>query len=115
VIVQSNYGGVLEIAGVPVGPLLGKYSYKNDVLQDVDGSCMMVVITDAPVDSRNLERIAKRAMLGLAKTGGIASNGSGDYVIAMSVYPDNLINENSRFIPRAYCTTAPCHRFSWPL
>ena len=97
VIVQSNYGGVLEVAGVPVGPLLGKYSYKKDVLQDVDGSCMMVVITDAPVDSRNLERIAKRAMLGLAKTGGIASNGSGDYVIAMSVYPDNLINEKQPF------------------
>lgn len=95
VLVQSNYGGVLEIAGVPVGPLLGKYSYKKDVLQDVDGSCMMVVITDAPVDSRNLERIAKRAVLGLAKTGGIASNGSGDYVIAMSVCPDNLINEQS--------------------
>ena len=54
-----------------------------------DGSCMMVVITDAPIDARNLERVAKRAMMGLAKTGGIASNGSGDYVIAMSVAPEN--------------------------
>lgn len=94
VIVQSNYGGVLEIAGVPVGQLLEKYSFKENVMQDVDGSCMMVVITDAPVDARNLERIAKRAMMGLAKTGGIASNGSGDYVIAMSVCPDNLIDES---------------------
>ncbi|MFY9116484.1 MAG: P1 family peptidase [Bacteroidales bacterium] len=93
VLVQTNYGGVLEIAGVPVGPLLEKYSFKNSVLQDVDGSCMIVVITDAPVDARNLERMAKRAMFGIAKTGGIASNGSGDYVIALSVCPDNLVQE----------------------
>ena len=65
-------------------------------MHDVDGSCMMVVITDAPVDARNLERMAKRAMMGLAKTGGIASNGSGDYVIAMSVCPENLIDESSK-------------------
>lgn len=97
VLVQSNYGGVLEIAGEPVGQLLEKYSFKENVMQDVDGSCMMVVITDAPVDARNLERMAKRAMLGLAKTGGIASNGSGDYVIAMSVHPDNLIDESQPF------------------
>lgn len=97
VIVQSNYGGVLEIAGVPVGELLEKYSFKENVMQDVDGSCMMVVITDAPVDARNLDRMAKRAMMGLAKTGGIASNGSGDYVIAISVCPDNLIDESKPF------------------
>jgi D-aminopeptidase len=54
---------------------------------------MIVVITDAPVDARNLERMAKRAMFGIAKTGGIASNGSGDYVIALSVCPDNLVQE----------------------
>jgi len=96
VLVQSNYGGVLEIAGVPVGQLLERYSYIRDI-NNSDGSCMMVVITDAPVTSRNLERIAKRAMLGLAKTGGIASNGSGDYVIALSVAPQNLIDENSPF------------------
>ena len=61
---------------------------------------MMVVITDAPVDARNLERMAKRAMMGLAKTGGIASNGSGDYVIALSVNPENLIDENTdRYYP----------------
>ena len=61
-----------------------------------DGSCMMVVITDAPIDSRNLERVAKRAMMGLAKTGGIASNGSGDYVIALSVAPENLLKDGKK-------------------
>ena len=96
VLVQSNYGGVLEIAGVQIGQFLEKYQFKKNVMQDVDGSCMMVVITDAPIDSRNLERMAKRAMMGLAKTGGIAANGSGDYVIAMSVYPENLINESNK-------------------
>ncbi len=95
VIVQSNYGGVLQIGGIPVGEMLGKYSFKS-ALEKADGSCMMVVITDAPVDARNLERIAKRAMLGLARTGGIASNGSGDYVIALSVNEHNLIDENTR-------------------
>ena len=96
VLVQSNYGGVLEIAGVPVWKYLDKYSFRDAVLQDVDGSCMMVVITDAPLDARNLERLAKRAMMGLAKTGGIASNGSGDYVIALSVNKDNLIQESTK-------------------
>lgn len=84
VLVQSNFGGVLQIDGVPIGKELGKY-YLSDVLNNpVDGSCMIVVATDAPLDSRNLERLAKRAFMGLAKTGGIASNGSGDYVIAFS-------------------------------
>jgi len=84
VLVQSNFGGVLQINGVPVGEKLGKFSFSNQLLNNVDGSCMMVVATDAPIDHRNLMRIAKRAMLGLGKTGGIASNGSGDYVIAFS-------------------------------
>ena len=82
VLVQSNFGGVLEIAGVDVGKQLGQYS--DSFKYSPDGSCMIVVMTDAPLDSRNLERLAKRAMMGLAKTGGIASNGSGDYVIAVS-------------------------------
>jgi len=94
VLVQSNYGGVLEIDGVQVGQLTENYYFRDHVLQDADGSCMMVVITDAPVDARNLERMAKRAMLGLARTGGMAANGSGDYVIAMSVYQDNLVDDN---------------------
>lgn len=94
VLVQTNYGGILEIDGVQVGQQLHKHDFIDHVrrTENVDGSCMMVVITDAPLDSRNLERVAKRAMMGLAKTGGIASNGSGDYVIALSVAPQNLIN-----------------------
>ncbi|MDT4819591.1 Beta-peptidyl aminopeptidase BapA [compost metagenome] len=83
-LVQTNFGGVLQIDGVPIGAELGKFSFSNQLLNNVDGSCMMVIATDAPLDSRNLERLAKRAFLGLGKTGGIASNGSGDYVIAFS-------------------------------
>lgn len=98
VLVQTNYGGILEIDGVQVGQRLQKHDFINHVrkAENVDGSCMMVVITDAPLDSRNLERVAKRAMMGMAKTGGIASNGSGDYVIALSVAPGNLINDTAR-------------------
>lgn len=100
VLVQTNYGGILEIDGAPVGRRLGQYSFKKSVENpdyqlNPDGSCMMVVFTDAPLDARNLERMAKRAMMGLAKTGGIASNGSGDYVIAVSVAPENLIDEST--------------------
>ena len=76
---------VLQVDGVPVGEELGQFSFSRDMLKKADGSCMIVVATDAPIDARNLERIAKRAIMGLAKTGGIASNGSGDYVIAFSV------------------------------
>lgn len=83
VLVQSNFGGVLTIAGAPVGKELGSYPFKN-AIEKSDGSCMMVVLTDAPLDARQLERVAKRAMMGLARTGGIASNGSGDYVVAAS-------------------------------
>lgn len=86
VLAQTNFGGVLQIAGVPVGQLLGNYYMKSTVEGSPDGSCMMVVATDAPLDARNLKRLAKRAMLGLARTGGIASNGSGDYVIAFSTH-----------------------------
>ena len=100
VLVQTNYGGILEIDGVQVGQQLQKHDFINHVRrnENVDGSCMMVVITDAPLDSRNLERVAKRAMMGMAKTGGIASNGSGDYVIALSVAPENLINDKAKKI-----------------
>lgn len=87
VLVQTNFGGVLQINGIQVGKQLGKFSFSNELLNNVDGSCMIVVATDAPIDSRNLERLAKRAFMGLAKTGGIASNGSGDYVIAFSTAP----------------------------
>jgi D-aminopeptidase len=83
VLVQSNFGGVLQVDGVPMGKILGQYAFKNQ-LESADGSCIIIVATDAPVEHRNLERIARRAMMGLARTGGIASNGSGDYVIAFS-------------------------------
>ncbi len=84
VLVQTNFGGVLQVNGVPVGEELGQYSFKETLDKSSDGSCMMIVATDAPLDARNLRRLAQRALLGLARTGGIASNGSGDYVIAFS-------------------------------
>jgi len=85
VLVQTNFGGVLQIAGAPVGQELNKYAFSDAAKEyEADGSCMIVVATDAPLTSRNLERLAARAMLGLGKTGGIAANGSGDYVIAFS-------------------------------
>jgi D-aminopeptidase len=77
--VQSNYGGTLTINGAPVGRELGKQEF-----QDRHGSCMMIVATDAPLTSRDLERVAKRAILGLARTGADGGPGSGDYVIAFS-------------------------------
>ncbi|MDG3583302.1 P1 family peptidase [Galbibacter pacificus] len=84
VMVQTNFGGVLQIAGINIGKKLGNFSFSNQFLNNVDGSCMVVVATDAPLTDRNLKRLAKRAFMGLAKTGGIASNGSGDYIIAFS-------------------------------
>lgn len=108
VLVQTNFGGVLQIDGIPVGEELEKFSFSRNVNSGADGSCMIVVATDAPVDARNLERIAKRAIMGLARTGGIASNGSGDYVIAFSVAEENLIANpgrgsipDNRFLPNA--------------
>lgn len=84
VLVQTNFGGVLQIDGAPVGEELGAFEFNDQLRNNADGSCMIVVATNAPLDSRNLQRLAKRAFMGLAKTGGIASNGSGDYVIAFS-------------------------------
>jgi D-aminopeptidase len=88
------------VAGVPIGKLLHKY-YLSDKLNDSpDGSCMIVVATDAPLDSRNLKRLAKRAILGLGRTGGIASNGSGDYVIAFSTDKASRVPHESDQITR---------------
>lgn len=93
VLVQTNYGGALSINGAPVGRELGSYAYR-DFLEPVadsdkeDGSIMMVVATNAPLTARNLDRVARRAMMGLARTGSFASNGSGDYVIAFSTHPN---------------------------
>jgi D-aminopeptidase len=95
VLVQSNFGGVLQINGVPIGQELGQYSFKNQ-LESVDGSCMIIVATDAPINERNLKRMAQRAMMGLAKTGGIASNGSGDYVITFSTHEANRIKHQEK-------------------
>ncbi len=84
VLAQTNYGGILAINGAPVGRELGQYYLRESVRESADGSCMIVVATDAPLDARNLERLAARAMLGLAVTGSSISNGSGDYAIAFS-------------------------------
>ncbi|AMW06782.1 D-aminopeptidase [Gemmatimonas phototrophica] len=101
VLVQGNYGGVLQMAGVPIGQLLGRYAFQRDVApvtsprrapgdagaERGDGSCMIVIATDAPLLARNLERLGARAIMGLARTGSSASNGSGDYVLAFSTNP----------------------------
>ncbi len=101
VLVQSNFGGILTVAGAPVGQELGQFSFREALeapneadsgfqwdegyeWDEGDGSIMMVVATDAPLSDRNLERLAKRAIMGLARTGSFAGNGSGDYVIAFS-------------------------------
>ncbi|MGF1671372.1 MAG: P1 family peptidase [Balneolaceae bacterium] len=88
VLVQSNFGGILTVDGNKIGEKLGNHYMAQEVPYDVDGSVMIIVATDAPVTSRNLERLAKRAFLGVARVGGFASNGSGDYVIAFSTHPD---------------------------
>jgi len=88
VLVQSNFGGILQVLGAPVGKELGRYAFKNELDRERgDGSIMMVVATDAPVSDRNLERLAARAMMGLGRTGSSASNGSGDFGIAFSTAP----------------------------
>lgn len=111
VLVQTNFGGVLTINGAPVGRELGRYYLKEQlepggrigstlesVRERADGSIIMVVATDAPLEARNLKRLAARAMLGLARTGSPSTNGSGDYVIAFSTARENRIRagENLR-------------------
>lgn len=91
VLVQTNFGGTLEINGVSMVKQLKGYPWNGPGLESADGSCMIVVATDAPLLPRNLKRLAKRAIMGLAKTGGIASNGSGDYVIAFSTASENFV------------------------
>jgi D-aminopeptidase len=87
VLVQTNYGGALTVNGAPVGRELGRYIFQAQLegpRDRGDGSVMIVVATDAPLDARNLERLATRALVGLARTGATMTNGSGDYVIAFS-------------------------------
>jgi D-aminopeptidase len=82
---QTNFGGILTIDGAPVGRALGRYEYSDETrLPDGDGSCMIVLATDAPLSSRNLDRLGRRAVLGLGRVGSFMSNGSGDFVIAFS-------------------------------
>jgi D-aminopeptidase len=94
VLVQTNFGGVLTMGGAPVGKELGRYSFapprtdKSDSEASPDGSCMIVVATDAPVDARDLGRLAARAIFGLARTGSSYSNGSGDFAIAFTTSPE---------------------------
>jgi D-aminopeptidase len=88
VLVQTNFGGVLQVLGAPVAKALGRYDYQSAVgSSHGDGSCMIVVATDAPISERNLRRLAARAMMGLARTGSSFSNGSGDFAIAFSTAP----------------------------
>jgi len=105
VLVQTNYGGILTIDGAPVGVELGKYylkdvieksenskqnvsQNKNDINDLADGSIIIVIATDAPIDARQLKRMAARSMMGLARTGAAATNGSGDYAVAFSTAPE---------------------------
>ena len=103
VLVQSNFGGILEINGAPVGKELGRYYLKEALSgeRDVsaDGSCMIVVATDAPLSPRNLKRLAKRAVLGMAATGSPSTNGSGDYVIAFSTNSAEPVLANADVSP----------------
>jgi D-aminopeptidase len=121
VLVQTNFGGVLSIAGAPVGKELGRYYLRDEIevdkssglsdapagypgapndagrrRDDANGSCMIVVATNAPLDARNLKRLASRAILGLARTGSSGGNGSGDFVIAFSTAADlRIVPERS--------------------
>jgi D-aminopeptidase len=84
VLVQSNFGGVLQMAGFPIGQALGQYYLKDSLASRADGSIMIVLATDAPLSDRNLTRLGRRALAGLARTGAALSDGSGDYVLAFS-------------------------------
>jgi D-aminopeptidase len=132
VLVQTNFGGVLTVDGRRVGESLGVYSFRRALAterreqsraesadgtetrlsldqQDPsgdDGSCMIVIATDAPLSDRNLERLARRAVLGLGRTGGFMSNGSGDFVIAFSTaytLPESTSDDESnvKLLPNA--------------
>jgi len=119
VLVQSNYGGILTINGAPVGRELRRYYLKDEITEPAterppqpngaDGSIIIVIATDAPLDARNLNRLAARAMMGLARTGAAGSNGSGDYAIAFSTAADvrvRSLGQNERNTPRSVKTLA---------
>jgi D-aminopeptidase len=106
ILVQTNFGGVLTIAGAPVGRELGRYYLREELQQEGsgkdrgNGSVMIVVATDAPLDARNLKRLAARAWLGVGRTGSSASNGSGDYAIAFSTAPQVRIRTQEKALTR---------------
>jgi D-aminopeptidase len=106
VLVQTNFGGVLTIAGAPVGQELGQYYLHNELQEQgsgqdkADGSCMMIIATDAPVDGRSLKRLAARAWLGMGRAGSAASNGSGDYAIAFSTAAQVRIHTSDKSLTR---------------
>lgn len=104
VLVQTNFGGILTINGAPIGEELNNYYMANDVPYVVDGSCMIIIATDAPLSVRNLERLAKRTYLAFGKVGSFSSNGSGDYTIAFSTHEDLRIpyqtNDKEMTIPQ---------------
>jgi D-aminopeptidase len=120
VLVQTNFGGVLTINGAPVGQELDRYYLRDELQQarrepqslhtkdtDADGSVIIVIATDAPLEAINLRRLAARAMLGLARTGAAGSNGSGDYAIAFSTADDVRVRpqpQNERNLPRTVKT-----------
>jgi D-aminopeptidase len=119
VLVQSNFGGILTINGAPVGQELDRYYLREELNQaakkragketDADGSIIIVIATDAPVDARNLQRMAARAMMGLARTGSAGTNGSGDYAIAFSTSEEvrvRPLSQNERNLPRTVKTLA---------
>jgi D-aminopeptidase len=96
-LVQTNFGGVLQMDGIPIGGELGQYYLKEHLSDDsADGSIIIILATDAPLSDRNLKRLAKRGLAGLARTGASMSNGSGDYVIAFSTAQDVRRTEESR-------------------
>ncbi|HEY5615350.1 MAG TPA: P1 family peptidase, partial [Bacteroidota bacterium] len=95
-LVQTNYGGILDMAGVPVGKELERYAFRNQLNYDGgDGSCVIVLATDAPLTSAQLKRLAKRATLALGRTGSAMSHGSGDYVLAFSTASELRIRANA--------------------
>jgi D-aminopeptidase len=95
-LVQTNFGGILDIAGVPVGKELGRYAFKEQLDKGSDGSCMIVIATDAPLSGLQLKRLARRATLALGRTGSMMSHGSGDYIIAFSTAPEVRIVSSSQ-------------------
>ncbi len=95
VLVQTNFDGIFQINGFPVGVRLKNYSMKKESSAKTEGSCMIIVATDAPLDNRNLKRLAKRALLGIVRTGGYYSNASGDYAVAFSTAKEVRIQNRS--------------------